>query len=222
MTGTAFKGEVREVIDQTFKITDGVNSSRFWLPFSGYWTMIAAVIDRTREIESVTSNRCHAQTSGPRDHRRGELPSLVSAIAAVVAGFRRPRVYKVVGFAATGWHIPFMFPVLLCPAGRLVDLHRFRVGWKTYSGSFLLSRQIDVTTALASKWLSLRHKRARFVLRNRGTITVLIVPAFPPARVAVRRNRAPKPPATLLRLRRCAVHSCRSLLHRGSHEIQRL
>ena len=113
-TSATVKAEVRDAIDQTFKITDASQLIAFMVAVLGViGTMLAAVIDRTREIgvlraigatrrQVIVAVMCEATFIG-----------LCSALVAVAVGVPCALIFtRVVGVAATGWSVPFRFPTL--------------------------------------------------------------------------------------------------------------
>jgi putative ABC transport system permease protein len=111
-TSARVKAEVRDAIDQTFKITDSSQLIAFIVSLLGViGTMLAAVIDRTREIGVLRAIGATRRQVAIAVMCEAAFIGLCSAVLAIAAGVPASYLFtRVVGVAATGWNVPFHFP----------------------------------------------------------------------------------------------------------------
>jgi len=113
-TSSRVKAEVREAIDQTFKITDSSQLIAFIVSLLGViGTMLAAVIDRTREIGVLRAIGATRRQVAIAVMCEASFIGFCSALLAIAAGVPAAYLFtRVVGVAATGWNVPFHFPLV--------------------------------------------------------------------------------------------------------------
>ncbi len=111
-TNASLKGEVRHAIRQTFAVSKSSEIVALAVAVLGIiGTMLAAVIDRIREIGVMRAiGATRRQVLAAVLAEAGFL-GLASVIVGVVASIPSTFVFvRVVGYAATGWNVPFRFP----------------------------------------------------------------------------------------------------------------
>ncbi|MEO7096661.1 MAG: ABC transporter permease, partial [Polyangiales bacterium] len=114
ITSAALKDEIRHTIDDTFAIGDASQLIAFVVAILGVvGTMLAAVLDRTREIGVLRAIGATRRQVLQAIVAEAGFLGLVSAVIGVAVGVPAALVFtRVIGVAATGWDVPFHFPTL--------------------------------------------------------------------------------------------------------------
>lgn len=113
-TNAALKAEIRQVIEQTFGISKAAETIAMIVAVLGViGTMIAAVLDRRREIGVLraigASRRQVLSMIAVEAATLGACAGLLAALVSVPAS----KVFvDVVAFQASGWSVPLVFPVV--------------------------------------------------------------------------------------------------------------
>jgi putative ABC transport system permease protein len=108
----AIKDEARHTIEQTFEVSRASEAVALVVAVLGViGTMLAAVLDRTREIgvlRAIGATRSQILASVMAE---AAFLGLAAALLGIVAALPATVVFiKVVGVAATGWDVPFRVP----------------------------------------------------------------------------------------------------------------
>ncbi len=111
MTSRAFKTEIYSAIEQTFEVTRASELVALIVALLGViGTMLSAVLDRVREIGVLRAIGATRRQIAVAVLAEATFLGLASALIAVVASIPCTAVFvSVVGYAATGWHVPLAF-----------------------------------------------------------------------------------------------------------------
>ena len=147
-TNAALKAEVRHVIQQTFEISKASEVVALFVAVLGViGTMLAAVIDRIREIgvlRAIGATRRQILYAVMAEAGfLGVCAALVGTLAAIPSALL---FVDTVGFQATGWSVPFRFPT--AAAIRVVmSVVCFSIASGLFPG--WRAARLKITTALA-------------------------------------------------------------------------
>jgi putative ABC transport system permease protein len=113
-TNAAIKDEARHTIEQTFEVSRASEIIALVVAVLGViGTMLAAVLDRTREIGVLRAIGATRSQVGASVMAEAGFLGLSAALLGVVASLPATLVFiKVVGVAATGWNVPFRVPLV--------------------------------------------------------------------------------------------------------------
>jgi putative ABC transport system permease protein len=147
-TNAALRAEIVHVIRQTFGVSRASEAIALLVAVLGVvGTMLAAVIDRIREIgvlRAIGATQRHILYAVVAEAGFfGVCAAVVGTLTAIPAAIV---FVKTVGFDATGWTVPFRFP-MLGAARALASVIFFSVASGLFPG--LRAARLRITTALA-------------------------------------------------------------------------